>query len=135
MAATKPLPTPDQESREFWAGVKARQLKLQRCRGCGRFRFYPRAVCPHCLSGEVEWAPASGKGTVYSFTVCHRPAGEAFAGEVPYIVALIDLAEGVRVMSNLIQCPPERARVGMPVEVVFEDVSDEIALYKFRPAG
>ncbi|MBI4242039.1 MAG: Zn-ribbon domain-containing OB-fold protein [Candidatus Rokubacteria bacterium] len=133
MPPAKPLPTADQESREFWAGVKARQLKLQRCLGCRRFRFYPRAVCPHCLSGQAEWLAASGKGTVYSFTVCHRPAGEAFAAEVPYIVALIDLAEGVRVMSNLVRCQPAEARVGMPVEAVFEDLSDEIALYKFRP--
>ena len=135
MTPSKPLPIPDQESREFWAALKARQLTLQRCRDCRHFRFYPRAVCPHCLSGEFEWVPASGKGTLYSFTVCYRPAGEAFAGDVPYIVALIELAEGVRVMSNLVQCPPERARVGMPVEVVFEDASEEITLYKFRPAG
>ncbi|MBI5596984.1 MAG: OB-fold domain-containing protein, partial [Elusimicrobia bacterium] len=98
------------------------------------FRVYPRAVCPHCLSGEYEWLPASGKGTVYSYTVCYRPAGEAFAAEVPYIVALVELAEGVRLLSNLIGCPPARARVGLPVEMVFEDVSADLALYKFKPA-
>ncbi len=134
MPATRPLPQPDAESREFWEGVKARQIKLQRCRACRQFRFYPRALCPHCLSGDYEWATASGKGTIYSFTVCHRPAGEAFAAEVPYVVALVQLEEGVRLMSNLIGCPPEQARVGMPVEVVFEDASPDITLYKFQPS-
>ena len=134
MTPTKPLPQPDAESREFWEGVKARQLRLQRCRACRRFRFYPRALCPHCLSGEDEWVTASGKGTLYSYTVCHRPAGEAFATDVPYIVALVELEEGVRLLSNVIGCPPDQARVGMPVEVVFEDASPDIALYKFKPA-
>ena len=123
MAATRPLPQPDTESREFWEGVKTRQFRLQRYRDCQRFRFYPRAVCPHCLSG-----------TIYSYTGCHRPAGEAFAPDVPYIVALVDLAEGVRLMSNLIGCPPEQARVDLPVEIVFEDASPDIALHKFKPA-
>ena len=131
----KPLPQPDAESREFWEDVKARRLMLQRCRACGRFRFYPRAVCPHCLSGDFERVTASGKGSLYSFTVCHRPAAEAFAANVPYVVALVDLDEGVRLMSNLIGCPPGQARVGMHVEVVFEDASPDITLYKFTPAG
>lgn len=129
----KPLPQPDAESRAFWEGVKARQLKLQCCRACQR-RFYPRAACPHCLSGEFEWVASSGKGTIYSYTVCYRSAGEAFAADVPYIVALVDLAEGVRLMSNLIGCKPDQARVGMPVQVVFEDASPDITLYKFKPA-
>ena len=134
MTPTKPLPQPDAESREFWEGVKARELKLQRCGPCRRFRFYPRAVCPHCLSGEFEWVTASGRGTLYSFTVCHRAASEAFAADVPYIVALVELDEGVRLLSNLIGCPHDQARVGMPVEVVFEDASSDITLYKYRPA-
>jgi uncharacterized OB-fold protein len=132
----KPLSLADQESREFWEGVKAHQLRLQRCLACRRFRFYPRALCPHCP--EYEWVPALG-GTVYSYTVCHRPPGEAFAADVPadvpYVVVLVDLAEGVRLLSNLIDCPAERLRVGLPVEVVFEDASPEIALDKFRPAA
>lgn len=135
MPSTKPLPQPDAESREFWEGVKARRLQLQRCRACRRLRFYPRAVCPRCLSGEHEWVTVSGRGTLYSFTVCHRGASEAFAADVPYIVALVDLEEGVRLLSNLVGCQPDRARVGMPVQVVFEDASPEITLYKFKPAG
>ena len=135
MTPTRPLPQPDAESREFWEGVKARQFRLQRCRACRRFRFYPRAVCPHCLSGEYEWVTVSGRATLYSFTVCHRAASEAFAADVPYMVALVELEEGVRLMSNLIGCPPDQARVGMPVEVVFEDASLDITLYKFKPAG
>lgn len=134
MTSAKPLPQPDVESREFWEGVQARQLRLQRCRACGRFRFYPRALCPHCLAGDFDWVSASGRGTVYSYTVCHRPAGEAFAPEAPYIVVLVDLEEGVRLMSNLIGCPSEKARVGMPVEMIFEEASPAITLYKFRPA-
>jgi uncharacterized OB-fold protein len=135
MAAERPVPTPDHESAEFWRRVASHAMALQRCADCTTVRFYPRALCPQCLSERVEWVPVSGRGNLYSFTVCHRPASEAFAASIPYIVALVDLAEGVRLMSNLIDCAPGQARVGMPVTLVYEDVGPSQALYKFRPAS
>jgi uncharacterized OB-fold protein len=134
MAAERPLPTPDHESAEFWRRVGAHAMALQRCADCGTVRFYPRALCPQCLSERADWMPVSGRGTIYSFTICHRPASEAFAAATPYIVALVDLDEGVRLLSNLIDCAPAQARVGMPVTLAYEDVAKEFALYKFRPA-
>jgi len=134
MAGERPLPTPDHESAEFWRRVATHSLALQRCAGCGTVRFYPRALCPECLGQPADWVPVSGRGTVYSFTVCYRPAAEAFAAATPYIVALVDLDEGVRLLSNLIDCAPAEARVGMPVILIYEDVAPGLALYKFRPA-
>ncbi|MBI3989981.1 MAG: OB-fold domain-containing protein [candidate division NC10 bacterium] len=129
------MPIPSQETLPFWEGTKAGELFFQRCRACRRFRFYPRALCPYCLSGEADWVPSTGRGTVYSFTICHRPASEAFAAMVPYVVALIDMEEGVRLMSTIVGCELEAVRIGMPVEVLFEPVSDTITLYQFRPAN
>lgn len=134
MAPARPLPTPDRESAEFWDRVHAHRLALQQCRQCGSFRFYPRALCPVCLGELYEWVPVTGRGTVYSYTVCYRPASEAFAADTPYVVALVDLAEGVRLLSNIIDCAPAQVRVGMPVTLVYEDVGEGITLYKFRPA-
>lgn len=130
----RPLPTPDHESAEFWRRVRAHRFALQRCTACRAFRFYPRAVCPECLAGGFEWVEATGRGTLYSFTVCHRPASEAFADRVPYIVALVELQEGVRVLANLLDCAPERARVGMAVTLGYDDTADDITLYQFKPA-
>ncbi len=129
----RPLPTPDHESAEFWRRVGARALALQRCRACRTFRFYPRALCPECLDDDVEWVAASGRGTVYSYTVCHRAAAPAFAERVPYIIALIDLDEGVRIMANLVGGTPQDVRVGLPVILDYEDAGGVI-LYTFRPA-
>lgn len=133
MAAPRPLPVPDHESAEFWGRVAAHALALQRCLACRAFRFYPRALCPECLSDRAEWVPVSGRGTVYSFTVCYRPASEAFAAATPYIVALVDLAEGVRLLTNLVGCAPAEARVGMPVALGYDD-ADGVTLYNVSPA-
>lgn len=133
MATQRPVPTPDHESAEFWRRVASHALALQRCLACRAFRFYPRALCPECLSDRAEWVAASGRGTVYSFTVCHRPASEAFAAATPYIVALVDLAEGVRLLTNLVDCAPTEARVGMPVTLDYDDIGDGVSLYKVSP--
>lgn len=130
----RPVPTADHESAEFWRRVHARRLAVQRCTACHALRFYPRAVCPECLDGAFEWVDVAGRGMLYSFTVCHRPAAEAFADRTPYIVALVELQEGVRLLANLIDCPPDRARVGMPVALTYEEVADGITLYQFKPA-
>lgn len=133
MAYEGPLPKPDKDSEVYWEAARRHELVLQQCRACERFRFYPRLVCPQCLSDQFEWRRASGRGVVYSFTVIHRPPFPAFRDRVPYVLALIDLEEGVRMMSNVIGCEPNEVRIGMPVEATFDDVTEEITLPKFKP--
>lgn len=130
-----PLPAVDPESRPFWEAAKAHRLRLPRCTACGKFHFYPRSFCVHCHHRHIEWADVSGRGTVYSYYVAHRPAHPAFQDRVPYVVALVDLEEGPRMLTNIVDCPPEQVRIGMPVEVVFRDVTEEISLPCFRPAA
>ena len=134
MAYRKPLPRIDEESRGWWEALARHELYFQRCRECGTKRFYPRALCPRCLSSATEWVRASGWGTVYSFTVTHQNQAPGFREELPYVLAIVELDEGVRMMTNVVGCAPDAVRVGMRVEVVFEDVTPEITLAKFRPA-
>lgn len=133
--ATKPIPVPTRETQPYWEGCKNRELRIQRCAACGHYQFYPRLYCTTCMSDQVEWVKASGRGKVLSFTIVYRPVTRAFAAEVPYVVALITLDEGPQMMSNVVGCAPESVRMGMPVEVVFEDWPEEISIAKFRPAG
>ena len=130
----KPLPIPDPVTKPFWDSLKAHAIQLQRCGGCNRFIYYPRAVCPGCLSDDLAWTSVSGYGVVHAFTIPNRHPNRAF--QPPYVVALIELDEGVRVMSNLIDVDPtpEAVKIGMPVEIVYDDVADEITLPRFRPA-
>lgn len=131
----KPLPVADPVTAPFWESVKAHAMQIQRCDDCGNYIFYPRGLCPHCFSSNLAWQPVAGTGQVHAFTIVHRHPHPAFAAEIPYVVALIELDEGVRMMSNLVgvEPDPEHVRVGMPVEVVYEDVTDEVTLPKFRP--
>ncbi|OPY67193.1 MAG: hypothetical protein A4E57_02435 [Syntrophorhabdaceae bacterium PtaU1.Bin034] len=128
----KPLPYIHDETKDYWDGAKRHELLIRRCRSCGLHHFYPRDFCPSCFSFDVEWVKASGRGTVYSFTVCHRPA-PGFENEVPYNLVLVELEEGPRMMSNVVGCENEELRIGMRVEVVFDDVSSEVTLPRFRP--
>ena len=129
-----PLPKPDRDSAVYWDAARRHELVLQRCNSCHRFRFYPRSVCPHCLSDEFEWQTASGRGHIYSFTVIHRSPSPAFRDRVPYVLALVELEEGVRMMTNIVGCDPEAVAIGEAVEVTFDDVTDEVTLPKFRLA-
>ena len=129
-----PLPKPDKDSAVYWDAARRHELVLQRCLACHRFRFYPRSVCPHCLSDQFEWEGASGRGHIYSFTVIHRPPAPAFRDRVPYVLALVELEEGVRMMTNIVGCDPESVEIGRIVEVTFDDVTDEVTLPKFRLA-
>ncbi|MBI2887590.1 MAG: Zn-ribbon domain-containing OB-fold protein [Chloroflexi bacterium] len=128
-----PLVTPD--TAPFWKGCQAGQLLLQRCAACGALRYPPRPMCPQCTSKETGWVPASGRGTVYSYTVTHQALHPSLADKVPHLVILVELEEGVRITSNIVDCPPDQVRIGMPVEVVFHQVNPELTLPKFRPAG
>jgi uncharacterized OB-fold protein len=130
----KPLPRIDEESRGYWEALARHELYFQRCGDCGTSRLPPRAVCPACMSSVTEWVRASGRGTIYSFTVTYQNQMPGFREELPYVLAIVELAEGPRVMTNIVECAPDAVRVGMPVEIVFDDVTPEITLPKFRPA-
>ena len=132
----KPLPTPDPVTQPFWDSLKEHAVKLQRCGGCNAFIFYPRALCPSCMSDDLAWTPVSGKGVVHAFAIPHRHPNPAFGSMAPYVVALIELEEGAKLMSNLVEveATPEAVKVGMAVEIVYDDVTENVTLPKFRPA-
>jgi hypothetical protein len=130
----KPLPRVDEESRGFWEALARHELYVQRCRGCGTIRFPPRALCPKDLSDDTEWLRASGRGTVYTFTVTHQNHSVGFREDLPYVLAVVELDEGPRLMTNIVGCAPDAVRIGMPVVVEYEDATPEITLPKFRPA-
>lgn len=134
-ARPKPLPLPTPITQPFWDAAKQHRLSLQYCTSCGRYVFYPRAICPYCGASELEWRDASGRGTVYSFTIARRPTARSFEPDVPYVIAIVELEEGPHMMTNVVGCAPEEVRIGMAVEATFEEASDEITLVKFRPAG
>ena len=129
----KPLPRIDEESKGFWEACQRHELYLQRCGDCGAFRYYPRALCPSCLSDRIEWVRSSGQGTIYTFTVVYQNLAPGFRDELPYVLAYVELEEGVRMLTNIVGCPPEAVRIGMPVEVIFEDVTPAVTLPKFKP--
>lgn len=128
----KPLPVIDGESRSCWDALKQHRLTLKRCHDCGKHHFYPRVLCPHCHSDAVEWVDARGTGTIYSYTIARRPAGPAFKADTPYVVAVIDLDEGARMMTNIVTDDVEAVRIGQRVTVQYDDVTDEVTLPKFR---
>ena len=130
----KPLPRIDEESKGYWEACQRRELVIQRCGACGVLRHYPRALCPRCLSDAVEWVRCSGRGTVYTFTVTHQNQAPGFRDALPYVLAYVELDEGVRLLTNIVECAPEAVRIGMAVEVVFEDATPAVTLPKFRPA-
>ena len=129
----KPLPRLDEESKGFWEACQRHELYVQRCGDCGALRYYPRALCPTCLSDRVEWIRCSGRGTVYTFTATHQNQAAGFRDALPYVLAYVELDEGVRMLTNIVGCAPEAVRIGMPVRVVFEDATADITLPKFEP--
>ena len=133
----KPLPTPDGVTAPFWESVKQHAMKIQKDNTNGKYFFYPRGVSPFGLQNDISWEPVSGRGTVHAFSIVHNNRAPGFREEIPYVVAIVELEEGARMMSNLVdvQPDPEHVKIGMPVEVVYEDVSDEITLPKFKPAS
>ena len=127
-----PLPLPTRDNEAFYEAARRGELRVQRCRACGRFRHYPRPTCPGCLSREVSWERASGCGTVWTWTIVRGPTLPAFDPKLPYNVVDVLLEEGVHFVSEVLDCPPEEIRAGMPVEAVFVLASPEITLVKFR---
>lgn len=134
MTYSKPVPAIDPDSQPYWDGAKEGKLMIQRCRATGQTFLYSRQLVPGVVDAEVDWIEASGKGTIYSFTVARRPAGQAFAGYVPYVIVSVTLEEGARVMSNLVTDDPDSVAIGQAVEVVFDNVSEDLTIPKFRQA-
>ena len=129
----KPIPFPDTVTSAFWDAARENKLLVQHCNDCGERQFFPQSCCRNCLGENLDWIEASGKGKVYSYTIVNRPPTARFQEDVPYVVALIELEEGVRMMSNVVEIEPDDVRVDMPVEVVFDEITSAISLPKFRP--
>ena len=131
-----PLPVKQPESDFYWEKAQAHELWLRRCNACEHAYFYPRDFCPDCGTRDVSWVQASGRGTLHTFAIIHRAPVPAFRDHVPFVVAMVDLEEGARIPTNLVGVEPDPANihVGMPLEVAFADVTDEITLPMFRPA-
>jgi uncharacterized protein len=132
---SRPMPRPESRSltAPFWEAARRHELVCQRCTKCSSWIFYPREQCPTCFSRDLEWAPVSGRGRVFAFTIIHQPANAAFESEVPYAYAIVQLDEGVRMPTNIIDCDLDAVRVDMPVTAIFDDVSPEWTLVKFKP--
>ena len=131
----KPLPQANPQTEEFWEGCKRHELLIQRCTDCGTYRHYPRPMCPNCGSWNAAWVRVSGKGTVYSYLIAVQPFHPGFAAEAPYAAVIVELDEGVRLVSNMMECTPEEIHIGMPVEVAFDDVTEEVTLPRFKRAA
>ena len=129
------LPQITEDGKPFWGACNRREFQLQFCTSCRRFQFPPRSLCSHCLSTDLEERTVDGKGAVYSFTVVWRAPEPAFQQAVPYVLALVDLDVGPRIMSNIIGCAPEQVKIGMRVEPVFVDINEEVTLIKFQPVS
>jgi uncharacterized OB-fold protein len=131
-----PLPAPappvTPETKPFWDATAEGRLVLPRCAACEAFVWYPRAFCPRCGSA-VEWVDASGRGTVYSFTVVHRGGQGPYRDAMPYVLAYVELDEGPRLLTNLVDCDVESLRIGEPVRAVFDPTGEGPALVRFRP--
>jgi len=129
---TVPAPVPTSESAPFWRSCAEERFILQHCDSCGRWIFYPRALCPFCWSSELTWLDASGTGVVRSFSVIHKPGHPAWTAAAPYTVAVITLTEGPTMLTTLIDIAPDAVSIGMPVEIAFTPVG-EFTLPFFRP--
>jgi uncharacterized OB-fold protein len=130
----KPLPAPTFDSKPYWEYCKQHELRFQKCSQCGKYRNPATILCADCHSMEYTWEKVSGKGKVYSFIVYQRVYHPGFAQDVPYNVSLIELEEGIRMLSNVTDIANDKIEIGMPVSVYFQDIDEEFALPKFRPA-
>ncbi len=129
-----PLPQPTEEAVPFFEALKEGELRLPKCARCARLSFPPRAMCPDCQSFDFEWARVSGRGTIYSYVVTHQPIHPALVDHTPFATVEVELEEGPRITSNLVDVPPDAIEIGMAVEVVFEVIDDEVTLPLFRRA-
>ncbi len=128
---TKPLPVIDPDTAPYWEALRHHVFKLKRCQDCERAHFFPRVICPHCHSDALDWVESNGAGVIYTYTVARRAAGPAFKAETPYVVALVDLDDGPRMMAR-VSVSPDSVRIGQRVEMIFEDVTEAVTLPGFR---
>jgi uncharacterized OB-fold protein len=129
----KPLPNVNGDTREFWTGCKAHELRFQKCKDCGHIRWPASVICPMCYSRDTQWIVASGKGKVYTFVVYHVASHRGFVNDLPYVVADVELEEGPHLLTNIVGCRPDEVKCDMPVEVTWEDITEKFSLPKFRP--
>ncbi|EPZ14841.1 hypothetical protein M622_05130 [Thauera terpenica 58Eu] len=131
----KPYPVPTPDSRPFWNGLAEQKILLKHCRDCDCVFHYPRVTCPNCLSSDLDWKQASGQGTLYTYTISRRPTHPLFADEVPQFMAVVELEEGPRITSTLLNVPEDKIQIGMALTPVFEhNEKEKITLLRFQPA-
>lgn len=131
----KPLPTVAGETKAFWDSCRRGQLVIQYCDGCDEYQWYPRGICADCWGESVRWVQSSGRGTVWTYTVTYQNRTPGFAEMVPYVLALVELEEGVRMFTNIIDCNPRDVHIGMAVEVTFQTATPQLTIPYFKPAG
>lgn len=133
MSFTQLLKFRSATAQPYWDAARQGVLQIQECQACSRRQFYPRELCRHCWSKDLKWLVCSGKARVHSFTVCHVAPHAAFEAQLPFVVAIVDIEEGVRMTTNIVECDPARVHIDMRVEAVFDPVTEEETLVKFRP--
>ncbi len=132
---SKPDPLVNNWARPFWDGTRDKKLLIQKCSDCEKYIFYPRMACPFCFSDNIEWVETSGKGTIYSFTVVESNAPSPFVQDMPYVIAVVILEEGVRMLTNIVECNPDALQCDQAVEVTFVKRNDEFTMPMFRPVA
>ncbi len=134
MQDNPPLPQPiaNADSQPYWDGARERKLLIRKCTACSELHFMPRHLCPHCWSDQLEWVQAKGTGSVHSFSVVHRASDPSYASRVPYVIALIELEEGPRMMANVLGDDALSVAIGDPVQVTFEDRGDGALIPQFN---
>ncbi len=129
----KPLPDILPETKAYWEAASRQELLVQKCRSCSNLQYFPRLLCHRCLSEDLGWIRSSGKGMVYSYTIIHQAAHKSFAPDVPYVYAIIELKEGVRMISNVVHIEPSKVHIGMKVRVYFHRLTADIHIPRFEP--
>ena len=133
MDLVKPIPRPSTTTRPFWDGLNERKVQIQRCEGCDTWVFYPRTRCPSCLSDQLIWREVSGRGVLYTYTLARQPTAPHFADETPQQLAVVELDEGVRMTSTLVNVEPSDIVIGMRLQPYFDQVTDAVTLLRYQP--
>ena len=133
MDLVKPIPRPSGTTRPFWDGLNERKVQIQRCDGCDSWVFYPRTRCPSCLSDLLIWREVSGQGVLYTYTLARQPTAPHFADETPQQLAVVELDEGVRMTSTLVNVEPSDIVIGMRLRPYFDQVTDAVTLLRYQP--
>lgn len=128
------LPAPDDDTQPYWDAAREGRLLIKRCADCGAAHFYPRPFCPRCWSSAVTWEAASGRAALYTWSVVHHNDLPPFSDRLPYVAAVVDLAEGPRLLTNVVDCDPDRLQVGMPLQVAYRDLAEDVTVPVFTPA-